>query len=223
MSGFFELAGDIIFILLYGLLVTLQLWVLTLVFGGILAVLTALARIYGNRPLYYFATGYVELIRGTPLLVQLFIVYYGLGDIGLFLNPFLAAVIAFSVNTAAYQAEYIRGAIQSTRGGQIEAALSIGMNKLKFIRHIVLPQALRIVIPSWSNEAIVMLKFTSLAFMVTVPELMAQGRMIATRNYRYLEVFAIVAFIYLVVVLIFTKFLDMLEKKTAIRGLGVRK
>jgi len=223
VSGFFELAGDIIFILLYGLLVTLQLWVLTLVFGGILAVLTALARIYGNRPLYYFATGYVELIRGTPLLVQLFIVYYGLGDIGLFLNPFLAAVIAFSVNTAAYQAEYIRGAIQSTRGGQIEAALSIGMNKLKFIRHIVLPQALRIVIPSWSNEAIVMLKFTSLAFMVTVPELMAQGRMIATRNYRYLEVFAIVAFIYLVVVLIFTKFLDMLEKKTAIRGLGVRK
>ena len=142
MSGFFELAGDIIFILLYGLLVTLQLWVLTLVFGGILAVLTALARIYGNRPLYYFATGYVELIRGTPLLVQLFIVYYGLGDIGLFLNPFLAAVIAFSVNTAAYQAEYIRGAIQSTRGGQIEAALSIGMNKLKFIRHIVLPQIL---------------------------------------------------------------------------------
>lgn len=223
MSGFFELAGDIIFILLYGLLVTLQLWVLTLVFGGILAVLTALARIYGNKPLYYFATGYVELIRGTPLLVQLFIVYYGLGDIGLFLNPFLAAVIAFSVNTAAYQAEYIRGAIQSTRGGQIEAALSIGMNKLKFIRHIVLPQALRIVIPSWSNEAIIMLKFTSLAFMVTVPELMAQGRMIATRNYRYLEVFAIVAFIYLVVVLIFTKFLDLLEKKTAIRGLGVRR
>ncbi len=223
MSGFFELAGDIIFILLYGLLVTLQLWVLTLVFGGILAVLTALARIYGNRPLYCFATGYVELIRGTPLLVQLFIVYYGLGDIGLFLNPFLAAVIAFSVNTAAYQAEYIRGAIQSTRGGQIEAAISIGMNKLKFIRHIVLPQALRIVIPSWSNEAIVMLKFTSLAFMVTVPELMAQGRMIATRNYRYLEVFAIVAFIYLVVVLIFTKFLDMLEKKTAIPGLGVRR
>lgn len=220
---FFELARDIFPALLSGLGITLQLWVLTLVFGGALGILAALARVYGSKPIYYLATGYVELIRGTPMLVQLFIIYYGLGDIGILIRPFSAALIAFSVNTAAYQAEYIRGAIQSIRGGQIEAAQALGMNKLKFIRRVVLPQALRIVIPPWSNEAIVMLKATSIAFMVTVPELMAVGRMIGTRNYRYLEVFSIVAVLYLVVVLVFTQLLDMLEKKVAIPGLGAQK
>jgi len=223
VSDFLKLAVDILPTLLNGLLMTLQLWVLTLVFGGISAVFIALARVYGNKPIYYLATGYVELIRGTPLLVQIFIIYYGLGDIGIYLKPFLAAVLAFSINTAAYQAEYIRGAIQSIRSGQIEAAQSIGMSKLKVIRYIIMPQALRIVIPPWSNEAIVMLKFTSLAFMVTVPELMAHGRMIATRNFRYLEVFSIVAIIYLVVVLIFTKLLDIIEIKSKIPGLEARR
>jgi len=162
----------------------------------------------------------VELIRGTPLLVQLFIIYYGLGDVGIFIRPFLAATIAFAINTAAYQAEYVRGAIQSIRGGQIEAARALGMTRAQFIRRIVLPQALRLVIPSWSNEAIVMLKATSIAFMVTVPELMAVGRMIATRNYRYLEVFSIVAMLYLIVVLFFTQLLDILERKVRIPGIG---
>lgn len=223
MPGFLELGWNILPDLLDGLWITLELWLLSLVFGGIFAVLIALGRVYGNRPIYYLATGYVELIRGTPLLVQLFIFYYGLGDIGVFLRPVLAAVVAFSVNTAAYQAEYIRGAIQSIRVDQMIAARSLGMGKLKSIQYIVLPQALRMVIPPWSNEAILMLKFTSLAFMVTVPELMAQGRMIATRNFRYLEVFSIVAIIYMIVVLIFTHLLDMLEKKVSIPGLEMRK
>jgi polar amino acid transport system permease protein len=221
VSDFFELARQILPNLLAGLWITMELWLLCLVLGGILAIATALCRIYGNKPIYYLATAYIEIVRGTPLLVQIFIIYYGLGDIGILLSPFLSAVIAFSVNTAAYQAEYIRGAIQSIRGGQIEAALAIGMSKYELVRYIVLPQAFRLVIPPWSNEAILMLKFTSVAFLITVPELMARGRMIATSNYRYIEVFTIVACIYLIVVLIFTFLLDRLESRINIPGLGM--
>jgi len=218
--GYFELAREAFPALLRGLGVTLELWGLTLLFGAILGVLVALARVYGNRPLYYLATGYVELIRGTPMLVQLFIIYYGLGDVGIFISPFLAAIIAFVINTAAYQAEYFRGAIQSIRGGQIEAAQALGMSRAQVIRRIVLPQALRLVIPSWSNEAIVMLKATSLAFMVTVQELLAIGKLISSRNYRSLEVFSMVAILYLIVVLFFTQLLDIIEKKIKIPGIG---
>ncbi len=217
---YFELARESFPALLRGLGVTLELWGLTLLFGAILGVLIALARIYGNRPLYFLATGYVELIRGTPMLVQLFIIYYGLGDVGIFIKPFLAALIAFVINTAAYQAEYFRGAIQSIREGQIEAAQALGMSRAQVIRRIVLPQALRLVIPSWSNEAIVMLKATSLAFMVTVQELLAIGKLISSRNYRSLEVFSMVAILYIIVVLVFTQLLDMIEKKLSIPGIG---
>ena len=220
---YLECVGRIFPTLVNGLKFTLELWILTLVLGGTLGVLTALARVYGNTPIYHIATVYVELIRGTPLLVQLFILYYGLPDIGIVLSPFLAAIIAFSVNTAAYQAEYFRGAIQSVRGGQVEAAVALGMTRFQLIRRIILPQALHIVIRPWSNEAIVMLKATSLAFMVTVPELMAVGKMIASRTYRNLEVFLTVAVLYIVVVLLFTELLDLLEKKTSIPGLGAKK
>ena len=220
MSDFFELARQILPDLLDGLWVTLELWLLCLVFGGILAIVIALCRVYGSKPFYYLATGYIEIIRGTPLLVQVFIVYYGLGDMGILLSPFLSAAIAFSVNTAAYQAEYIRGAIQSIRGGQTEAALAIGMSKYQLVRYIVLPQALRIVIPPWSNEAILMLKFTSVAFLVTVTELMSRARAIATSKYRYKEVFTHFACIYFVLVLIFTFLLNQLENKITTPGLG---
>ena len=218
--GYFELVRESFPALLRGLGVTLELWGLTLLFGAILGVLIALARVYGNKYLYYVATGYVELIRGTPMLVQLFIIYYGLGDVGIFIKPFLAAIVAFVINTAAYQAEYFRGAIQSIRGGQIEAAHALGMSRAQVIRRIVLPQALRLVIPSWSNEAIVMLKATSLAFMVTVQELLAIGKLISSRNYRSLEVFSMVAILYLIVVLFFTQLLDMIEKKVRTPGIG---
>jgi polar amino acid transport system permease protein len=218
--SYFEIAHKALPALLAGLQITLELWVLTLVFGGVLGILIALVRVYGNRPLYYLATWYVEFVRGTPMLVQLFILYYGLGDVGIFIKPFAAATLAFSLNTAAYQAEYVRGAMQSIRGGQMEAARAIGLTQIQCTRRIVLPQALRLVIPQWSNEAIIMLKATSLAFMVTVPELMAVGNMIAARNYRYLEVISLVALLYLVVVLFFTFLLDMLEKRCSIPGMG---
>ena len=222
MADFFELAGNILPQLLTGLLVSLELAALALTFGGILGILLALCRVYGRRPAYLMVTAFIELIRGTPLLVQLFILYFGLPEVGITISGFLAAVIAFSVNTAAYQAEYFRGAIQAIDTGQMEAARSIGMSQIKAIFFILLPQALRLVIPAWSNEAILLIKFTSLAFMVTVPELMSTGRMIATRNFRYLEVFFVVALVYLITVLIFTKILDILESKLRFPGMEMR-
>lgn len=222
MVDFIHFAWSILPDLLRGLVTTLELTILSLTLGGALGVLLALGRIYGDKFTYTFVTSYIEIVRGTPLLVQLFIIYFGLPDIGILLGPFVAAIIAFTINTSAYQAEYFRGAMQSVDSGQIAAARSIGMSRYKAIRYILIPQALRLVIPSWSNEAILMLKFTSLAFMVTVTELMATGKMIATKNFRYFEVFLIIALIYLVTVFIFTFFLDRLEKKIRIPGLEMR-
>lgn len=220
MTAYLLLARDIFPQLIGALGTTLLLWILSMVLGGSLAVFIAIARVYGKGVIYYPATWYVEIIRGTPLLVQLFIIYYGLADVSIVVSAFPAAVIALSLNTAAYQAEYLRGAIQSVRGGQVEAAYALGLNTFQVIRRIVLPQALHIVIPPWSNEAIVMLKSTSLAFMITVPELMATARMIASRNYMHLEVFSYVAVLYVVTVFFFTSILDNIQKRTSIPGLG---
>lgn len=205
-----------------GFKLTLELTFLSLTFGGMLGILLALGRVFGNRLIYRITTIIIEVIRGTPLLVQLFILYYGFPNIGIVLSPFAAAIIAFSINTSAYQGEYLRGALLSLDTGQMMAARSIGMTKLQSIRYILLPQALRIVIPPWTNEAILMLKFTSLAFMVTVPELMAKGLLIASRTFEYLKVFIIVAVIYLVTVLILTSLFDKLERKVRIPGLEMR-
>jgi len=220
LTSYFPFIKEIFPMLLSGLGVTMRLWIITLVLGGALGILIALARVYGNQPIYRLATVYVELIRGTPLLVQLFILYYGLPSIGVALSGFSAAVIALSINTAAYQAEYFRGAIQSVRGGQVEAAEALGMTRRQIIRRVVLPQAIHLVIHPWSNEAIVMLKETSLAFMVTVPELMFVAKLIASRTYRNLEVFITVAILYIVVVWFFAEVLRWLEKRTTIPGLG---
>ncbi len=219
LIGFFNLIWEIGPQLLRGTAVTLELTAICITSGFIIGLALSLGRVYGNLIVYAITTTYVELIRGTPLLVQLFIIYYGLPDMGILLNPLLAAGIALGLNTSAYQAEYFRGAIQSVSAGQMTAARSIGMSKVGAIKSIILPQALRLAIPSWSNELIYMLKYTSLAFTVGAPELMAKAKIIAARNFRYLEVFVIVALIYIVIVTLFTKVLETVEKKVKIPGL----
>ena len=208
--------------LLKGTAVTLELTAICIASGFVVGLLVALGRVYGGRIVYPIATTYVELIRGTPLLIQLFIVYYGLPDLGIVFSPLVAAGIALGINTSAYQAEYFRGAIQSVGQGQMMAARALGMNSFQAIGKIILPQALRIVIPSWSNELIYMLKYTSLAFTVGAPELMSRAKIIAARNFRYLEMFVIVALIYLVIVTLFSKLLDYLEQRYRIPGLEMK-
>ncbi len=217
--NFLELAGAIYPKLLEGTIVTLQLTGISVALGFVTGVLLALGRMYGNKPISLLCSAYIELMRGTPLLVQLFIWYYGLPALGIRLSSFAAAFIGLGLNSGAYQAEYFRGAIQSISGGQMAAARSIGMSRLKAIRNVILPQALRIVIPPWSNELIYTVKYSSLAYMIGTPELMAQGKIIAAENFRFFEVFLIVAFVYLVIVLILSKILDMVEEHLRIPGL----
>jgi polar amino acid transport system permease protein len=221
-GSFLRLACDVAPRLLAGLGTTVQLTIFAIGLGLVGGVLLALGRVYGNKPIYWVSTAYVQFVRGTPVLVQLFLIYYGLPVFEIRLDSLTAAIIGLGLNSAAYQAEYFRGAIQSISRGQMLAARAIGMTNLQAIRYIVLPQALRIVIPPWSNELIYTLKYSSVAFIIGAPELMATGQIIASRNFRYFEVFLIVACIYLVCVLVISKLLDIAEHKLKIPGLEMR-
>ena len=205
---------------LEGTLVTLKLIALSIPLGLILGILIAVGRVYGNKFISSFCTVYTLFFRGTPLVVQLFILYFGFPSIGIFFSPFTAAVIGFILCSGAYHSEYIRGAIQSIKIGQMMAAEALGMTRSKAILYIILPQALRRAIPGCSNEIIYLIKYSSLAFMVTCVELTGAGKIIASRYFAYTEVFLVVGAIYLLMVSVVTKVLNMLEKKLEIPGLG---
>jgi polar amino acid transport system permease protein len=200
--------------------ITLKLIVASIPLGLILGILIAVGRVYGNRLISSFCTIYTLFFRGTPLLVQLFILYFGLPSIGIFFSPFVAATIGFILCSGAYHSEYIRGAIQSIKSGQMMAAKALGMNKFKAVLYIILPQALRRVIPGCSNEIIYLVKYSSLAYMVTCIELTGAGKIIASRYFEYTEVFLVVGAIYLLMVSVVTKALNRLEKKLEIPGIG---
>jgi polar amino acid transport system permease protein len=221
MNEFFYFIRDILLPpLLEGTLVTIKLIILSIPMGFILGVFIAVGRVYGNKIISTLCTIYVIFFRGTPLLVQLFILYYGLPSIGIFFSPFVAAVIGFILCSCAYHSEYIRGALQSIKSGQMMAAEALGMTRSKAILYIILPQALRRAIPGCSNEIIYLIKYSSLAFMVTCVELTGAGKIIASRYFEYTLVFAVVGAIYLLIVSVVTKVLNMLEKKLEIPGLG---
>jgi polar amino acid transport system permease protein len=206
--------------LLSGLGYTLLLTFISIAVGFCLGIVLALGRVYGTKVVNAFCVGYIELIRGTPLLVQLFIIYFGLPTIGIIFTPLQAALIGLALNSGAYQAEYLRGSIQSVESGQMNAARSLGMNKLQSIRHVILPQALRISIPAWSNEFIYLLQYSSIAYIIRVTELTAEGKFIAAHTFRYLEVFAMIAVIYLALTIVSTEIIDRIAKRLSIPGIG---
>ncbi len=206
-----------------GLVTTVSLTFISLAAGFPLALGLALGRIYGGKGTSTLSIGYIEIFRGTPLLTQLFIIYYGLPSVGISFDPYVAAFLGFSLNSAAYQAEYIRGAIQSIESGQMIAARSMGMTQLQSITNIILPQGLRISLPAWSNEMIYLFKYTSIAYIIRVEELTAQANFIGSETFNYLEIFGIIAIIYLVLTIIFTEITDRIEKRIRIPGLGVEK
>ncbi|MBU0496718.1 MAG: amino acid ABC transporter permease [Candidatus Thermoplasmatota archaeon] len=220
VSNFFDFFLASLPKLLEGFGNTLLLTFVSIIFGFLLGVVLAICKIYGNRLISGISIGYIEIIRGTPLIVQLFILYFGLPRIGIALSPIVAALVGLSLNSGAYQAEYLRGAIQSIESGQMVAARSIGMSKFQSIQNIILPQALRISIPAWSNELIYLLKYTSIAYIISVKELTAEGKFIAADTYRYLEIFAMIAIIYLITTIIFTEVIDQIEKRVHIPGIG---
>jgi polar amino acid transport system permease protein len=188
-----------------------------------LGLILALGRVYGNKIISGLCAGYIEIIRGTPLLVQLFIIYFGLPQIGISLSPINAALIGLALNSGAYQAEYLRGSIQSIESGQMIAARTLGMTKLQSIKNIILPQALRISIPAWSNELIYLIKYTSIAYIIQVEELTAEGKFIAAETFRYIEIFTIIALIYLILTFVLTEIIDKIDDRLSIPGIGVGK
>ncbi len=184
-------------ILLPGLKITIPLTVISFVLALMIAIFTALIQFGNVRILKQLARFYVWVIRGTPVLVQLFIVFYGLPNLGILLDPFPAAVIVFSVNEGAYASETIRAALESVPVGQIEAGYCVGMSWLQIMRRIVLPQALRTAFPPLSNSLIGLLKETSLAANITVAEMFMSTQRIVARTYEPLLLYLEVGFIYL--------------------------
>ena len=220
MSGFIEFFMDSLPSLLDGLSITLLLTFISLTIGLVIGVALALGRVYGNKIISSVCIGYIEVIRGTPLLVQLFILYFGLPSVGIILTPLSAALLGLSLNSGAYQAEYLRGSIQSIPSGQMIAARTLGMNRLQSIQNIIFPQALRISIPAWSNELIYLLKYTSIAYIIQVRELTAEGKFIAAETFRFIEIFVIIAVIYLALTVLLTAIIDKIEKRLSIPGIG---
>lgn len=192
---------------------TIPLTLLSFVFGLILAVLTALARISHMKLLQGIARVYVSVIRGTPLLVQLFIIFYGLPNVGITLDPFISAVIGFSLSVGAYASEIIRAAILSIPKGQWEAGYSIGMTYTQALKRIILPQAARVSVPPLSNSFISLVKDTSLASLVLVTEMFRRAQEIASRNYEFLLVYTEAALIYWVICFFLSILQQYMEKR----------
>ncbi len=201
--------------------VTLELTAVGLLLGFVLGLLLALAKIYAPRWLSGIATAYIEIFRGTPLLVQLFLIYYGLPSLGITLSQTLSAYLALGLNSAAYQAEYLRGAIQAIGPSQMMAGRSIGLSHWQTIRHVILPQALRLALPSWSNEPISLLKTTAVVFLIAVQDLMAKAKRAATITYNPIGSYLAVAVVYLLMVFALNALLKWLERKTKIPGFDI--
>lgn len=207
---------------------TILLTAASILLGLVIAIPLSVARIYGTYS-SYLSLSFTELIRGTPLIAQLFVLYYGLNLSQYFRGVFpelvpnpavWVALIGFTINSAAYQAEYIRTALQSVDRNQLVAARAIGLTQLAGIRRVVLPQGLRYAIPGWTNELVYLIKYSSLATFIAVPELFAQAEDIANTNYKYTLVFGILALFYLAIVISATKGMDAFEEYVRIPGLG---
>ena len=192
---------------------TIPLTIISFIIGIILAVLTALARISQVKLFQGIARVYVSAIRGTPLLVQLFIIFYGLPNIGVTLDPFISAVIGFSLSVGAYASEIIRAAIISIPKGQWEAAYSIGMTYTQALKRIILPQATKVSIPPLSNSFISLVKDTSLASVVLVTEMFRRAQEIASTTYEFLLVYVEAALIYWVICFFLSILQGSLEKR----------
>ncbi|WP_312469106.1 amino acid ABC transporter permease [Neobacillus sp.] len=192
---------------------TIPLTIISFIIGLILAVLTALARISQVNFFQIIARIYVSIIRGTPLLVQLFIIFYGLPNIGLTIDPFISAVIGFSLSVGAYASEIIRAAILSIPKGQWEAGYSIGMSYSQALKRIILPQAARVSLPPLSNSFISLVKDTSLASVVLVTEMFRRAQEITAANYEFLLVYSEAAFIYWVICFFLSMVQGFMEKR----------
>lgn len=204
--------------LLKGFWVSLQLIAPSALCGLVIGIMVGVLRIYGNRPVMAAANTFVAIFRGIPLVVQLFIWYFGLPHIGIYLSPFFASVLGFSLCSGAYHSEYIRGALLSIKRGQMLAAQSLGFSKIRMIFSIILPQAIRRALPGCGNEIIYLIKYSSLAYMITCIELTGQGKILASNSFKYTEVFLMIGACYLVMTSVASIILGRVEERLRIPG-----
>jgi cystine transport system permease protein len=212
-SSSWQLAKDSLWPLLQGMVLgTIPLTAISFVLGLIVALLVALARISTVKVLRAIAATFVSLIRGTPLLLQLFIIFYGLPSLGIVLDPWPSAIVAFSLNVGGYAAETIRAAILSVPMGQWEAAATVGLSRAATLRQIVLPQAARVAVPPLSNTLISLVKDTSLASAVLVTEILRKAQELAAPTFQFFLLYGIAAIYYWIVSQLLTVLQGRLEK-----------
>ena len=192
---------------------TIPLSLISFAVGLVIALLVALMRLSRNRIVSTIARVYISIIRGTPLLVQLFVIFYGLPSIGIKLDPWPSAIIAFSLNVGGYAAEVIRASILSVHQGQWEAAYTIGMSRRRALRRIILPQAARVSVPPLSNTFISLVKDTSLASLILVTELFKEAQRIAAFSSEFMLIYIEAALIYWVICLVLSSGQNVLEKR----------
>lgn len=221
----FSVAWTYLPVLLKATILTVTLAIITQMIGTSIGFIFALGRMSRFRVLRVLVLAYVWIFRGTPVILHLFFVYYAAPAFGLTLDAFPAAIIAMSLSSAAYNAEILRSGLQAVHKGQIEAAEAIGMRYPRIVGRIIVPQALRIVIPPYMSNFISHTKNTSLASVITVPELMLTSQMIYSSTYRAIEILTAAGAIYLVLTSCLTGLQLYLERRTSYeeRGMSVRR
>ncbi|MGN1038567.1 MAG: amino acid ABC transporter permease [Mailhella sp.] len=220
------ITGRVIPYLDRGLIMSLQLIIPASLIGGGIGIIMGVMRVFGTPWMQRCTNAIVAVVRGIPLTVQLMILYFGLPSlpwVKIYLSPYAAALIGFIVCTASYQSEYVRGALLSIRQGQIKAAQALGMTHWQTICSVIVPQAVRRALPGCGNEIIYLIKYSSLAYIVTCIELTGEAKVLVSRTFRPTEVYLIAAGYYLVMVSTATWLLAKLEKKLAIPGFGTHK
>ena len=213
MESFFKDALEFTPILAQGLWLTIAVTIGSLILSTLLGLVWALIRVGGNPVLAKAVAGLINVIRGVPIIVQLFYIYFVLPDFGIALTALQAAIIGLGIAYSAYQAENFRAGIEAIDQGQLEAAQSIGMGWWLTMRRVVLPQAARIALPSYGNTMIMILKDSSQASTITVAELALQGKLIAASTFKNASVFSLVALIYLVMCVPLILLVGRLEKQ----------
>jgi polar amino acid transport system permease protein len=205
--------------MLGGSLITILVVLGAMSLGLVLGIPLAVGHVYGSTVVRWSVGFYVWFFRGVPLLVLLFLFYFGLFSmLEINLSAFTVAVIVLGLISAAYQSQIIRGAIRSLPEGQFRAARALGMSDVKAVLHIILPQALRLSLPGWSNEYSIVLKDSAVTFALGVPEIMARTHFVATRTYQHLPLYILAGLIYLVLTYVGIKGLRALEEKVRIPG-----
>jgi len=199
--------------LLVGATVTLRITSLSIALGLGIGIIAGLARVWPNAALRAVAGAYIELVRGTPLLVQIFLVYFGLPALGLNLDPFVAGVIAMGINSGAYVGEIVRGGIESIARGQMEAALSLGMTWHQAMYYVILPQAFVRILPPLGNEFIALLKDSSLVSTIAIAELTRTGQIIITRTFKSFEIWSGVALFYFAMTYLISRIVRFSEER----------